>query len=145
MAISTAANVAKYIIYKSLQRKEPVSNLKLQKLLYFIQGSCLVINDEQAFDDDIVAWRYGPVVKSVYYTYSVYGANDIITTFEEEITLPQHLKEVVDFVLDNLLPVSAITLVNETHLDGSPWKEVNINEKLSISSIKSYFKKHYLG
>lgn len=36
--MSTAAKVAEHIIYEAQKRKNPVTNTKLQKLLYFVQG-----------------------------------------------------------------------------------------------------------
>lgn len=39
---------------------EFISNLKLQKLLYYEQGYHLAIFDTPLFDADIEAWMYGP-------------------------------------------------------------------------------------
>ena len=141
--MASALEVAKYIVQESLDRNSPVSNLKLQKLLYFVQGSSLAVNGMPAFDDEIVAWKYGPVVENVYYTYSMYGANDIIPPCEEEVTLSSNLKSIIDFVLSSLLPLSAIELVNETHKYNSPWDRVDMYDVIDIDSIKTYFLEHY--
>lgn len=140
-----ALEVAKYIVQEALHRESPVSNLKLQKLLYFVQGVSLALNNVPAFEDDIVAWKYGPVVEDVYYAYSMYGANDIIIPFEVDVNLTEKLKHVINLVLDELLPVSAIALVNETHLNGSPWHSVNLNAVIPISNIKQYFLDNYMN
>lgn len=140
----TALDVAKYIVQEALCRKNPVSNLKLQKLLYFVQGVSLALHNVPAFNEKIVAWKYGPVVESVYYAYSMYGANDIIVPFKEEFDLTEDLKEVVKLVLDELLELSAIELVKETHMDGSPWTKVSLNDIIPTTSIKEYFLKHYI-
>lgn len=140
-----ALEVAKYIVQEALHRESPVSNLKLQKLLYFVQGVSLALNNVPAFEDDIVAWKYGPVVEDVYYAYSMYGANDIIIPFEADVNLTEKLKHVINLVLDELLPVSAIALVNETHLTGSPWHSVNLNAVIPNSNIKQYFLDNYMN
>lgn len=142
--MTSALEVAKYIVKESIQRNSPVSNLKLQKLLYFVQGSSLVINKERAFEEDIIAWKYGPVVECVYYAYAMYGANDIIPPFDVKINLETNLQSIIDFVLENLLPISAIDLVNETHLPGSPWAEVQQNKIIPVESIENYFLEHYI-
>ena len=142
--MTTALDIAKYIVQEALRRKAPVSNLKLQKLLYFVQGTYLAMYKEVAFQDKIIAWQYGPVVRDVYYAYSMFGANDIIPIDNDEIIeLSPKLKEVIDLVLDKLLNASAIALVNETHKKNSPWDQVDLNETISIDSIAEYFLDNY--
>lgn len=68
-----AIDIARYVITVSLDDGYPVSNLKLQKMLYFIQGVMLVKYKKKAFDEDLVAWQYGPVVKSVYLNFHPMG------------------------------------------------------------------------
>lgn len=46
-----------------------ISNLKLQKLLYYAQGTFLAITNSPLFGDAIEAWMHGPVVPSVYHAY----------------------------------------------------------------------------
>lgn len=60
--------IAHKILNKATQTEfeEPISNLKLQKLLYYMQGFHLAYFDTPLFDDDIEAWMYGPVVPCVY-------------------------------------------------------------------------------
>lgn len=142
--MTKALDVAKYIVQEALRRKAPVSNLKLQKLLYFVQGTYLAMYKEVAFEDKIIAWQYGPVVKDVYYEYSMFGANDIIPIKNDEIVeLPSKLKDVINLVLDKLLTASAIALVNETHKKNSPWDQVYLNETISTDSIAKYFLDNY--
>jgi len=55
---------------------ELISNLKLQKLLYYAQGYALAMNgeNEPLFNDKVYAWKHGPVVKSVYNHYASCGS-----------------------------------------------------------------------
>ena len=140
-----ALDVAKYIVQEALHRESPVINLKLQKLLYFVQGVSLALNNVPAFEDKIVAWKYGPVVEAVYYAYSMYGANNIIIPLGVDLDLAEELKTVVKLVLDELLEVSAIELVKETHVVGSPWSKVSLNDIIPTDSIKKYFLEHYVN
>ena len=73
----SALDIAKYIIDYSNRRDTPVSNLQLQKILYYIQMNFYRRLNKPAFNEDIEAWRYGPVVSSVYNVYCMYGASDI--------------------------------------------------------------------
>jgi uncharacterized phage-associated protein len=58
---------------------ELVSNLKLQKLLYYAQGLAVGMNgpDEPLFADKVYAWKHGPVVKTVYTHYSGAGGGPL--------------------------------------------------------------------
>lgn len=144
--MATASKIAKYIIKEALKRKMPVTNLKLQKLLYFVQGAHLLMHDKEAFPDEIIAWQYGPIVKDVYYEYSIYGANDIIPIDnDEKIKLSIKLKKLISFVLDNLLHVSAIELIKETKKEGSPWNQVSLNKVIDEKDIYEYFLNNYIS
>ena len=63
--------------YKINTDCEFITPLKLQKLLYYIQGMALYIFDKPAFTDKIYAWAYGPVVDSVYQKYKSKGKTPI--------------------------------------------------------------------
>ena len=72
----TANNVAKYLIYLASQEfvgdnkeREGITNLKLQKVLYFVQAYYLAKLNRPLFPDNIEAWEYGPVIPSVYRKY----------------------------------------------------------------------------
>lgn len=56
---------------------DSITNLKLQKLLYYLQGHWLATFDGPLFGDKIEAWRYGPVVPSVYSHFAVNRGNPI--------------------------------------------------------------------
>lgn len=65
-----ASDIAKKLIFKA-QNDEPnggekLTNLKLQKLLYYQQGFHLAVFGIPLFNEDVEAWMYGPVVPDVY-------------------------------------------------------------------------------
>ena len=76
MAYTTAENVAKWFLIRNATEEENgadgISNLKLQKLLYYAQGCTLALKNAPLFDDPIVAWQHGPVVESIYHKYKSY-------------------------------------------------------------------------
>lgn len=73
----TARDIAHYIVDKCTKDKQPVSNLQLQKILYFVQMEYIKLTDEPLFDDCFLAWRYGPVIRSIYDEYSIYSGDRI--------------------------------------------------------------------
>ena len=72
-------DVCGYIICYSNFKKYGVSNLKLQKLLYFVQVFFVAYTEEHTlcFDSKIEAWDFGPVVPKAYYQYSEFSSTDI--------------------------------------------------------------------
>ncbi|MBF0457317.1 MAG: SocA family protein [Nitrospirae bacterium] len=70
-------DIADYFLSKAADDEELLSNLKLQKLMYYAQGLYLVTNKQPLFNEDIEAWTYGPVVPSLYNKYKDYGAGGI--------------------------------------------------------------------
>lgn len=70
-------DVSSYIINYSNQINHPINNLKLQKLLYYIQAATLVETGRKCFNSKIIAWQFGPVVPEAYYYYEEYGRNNI--------------------------------------------------------------------
>lgn len=63
-------DVAKYFL--SLQGNDAgdaISNMKLQKLLYYAQGFALALLDKPLFDEDFEAWAHGPVLRCIYNKY----------------------------------------------------------------------------
>ena len=63
-----ALDIARYIIKYCKDNGYSISNLKLQKLLYFVQAQFLVTyNGRPAFEEKIEAWDFGPVVPEVYH------------------------------------------------------------------------------
>ena len=72
----SAVDLSKYIVTKCAVDDCPISNLQLQKILYYIQKYFLK-HDSIAFYDDIEAWQFGPVVPSSYYRFCGFGAMPI--------------------------------------------------------------------
>lgn len=146
----TASDVAKWFLKYNdgqglLEGAENMSNLKLQKLLYYAQGVFLGITDMPLFDDDIVAWEHGPVVVNVYHEYKSYGRNSI--KYEDSLA-PQ--EEYTDKEEDYLMQVydcfgqyTAWKLRNMTHKE-TPWLSTNRNEVIPIDVIRDYFKENYV-
>lgn len=71
---NSALEVAKYVINHEHKEGRPITNLRLQKLLYFVQAKILVETGNPCFDDEMEAWDFGPVVPSVYHNYKFFGA-----------------------------------------------------------------------
>lgn len=65
-APTTAYAVANWFIEKADEQEQPITHMKLQKLVYLAYGWFYAYFDEPLFDDEILAWHHGPVVSSLY-------------------------------------------------------------------------------
>jgi uncharacterized phage-associated protein len=50
-----------------------ISNMKLQKLVYYAQGVNIALHNRPLFPESLEAWTYGPVVPELFHTYKRYG------------------------------------------------------------------------
>lgn len=67
-----------FLAWTQLEDEAALSNLKLQKLLYYAQGHYMASHDGKAlFSDEIQAWAHGPVVPAVYHQYKQFGSGPI--------------------------------------------------------------------
>ena len=77
--VAKAMDVADEIITLAQKENNPVSNLMLQKVMYFLNAvSLLKRNKPLVSDQNFEKWDYGPVIHSVYSEYSFNGANSIL-------------------------------------------------------------------
>ena len=152
--MTSAKELAKYIIstikeqMTDIQPEEfDVTPLKLQKLLYYCQGYSLALTGKPAFHDKIEAWRYGPVIDSVYQEYKKYTGGIIpYSDITIEVLPDETLRSIVDLVLADKGRYSGETLARMTHKEAT-WIDsysgscggVYMNAEISQSSMKNYF------
>ncbi|KAF5089782.1 hypothetical protein DSECCO2_25580 [anaerobic digester metagenome] len=116
----TVNDVAQYILAKQdIDAGDTISNMKLQKLVYYAQGFCLAMTGEPLFDEEIHAWEHGPVSPDLYHAYKTYGAGSIPppekSVDEISANFREEQLEVIDEVLDVYGQFSAWKLRNLTH------------------------------
>lgn len=117
-----ALEVAKYVINKCTVENYPVSNLQLQKILYFLQKKYLIQQGRRLFKDAIEAWQFGPVVSEVYYQYCGFGSMTI--TMEYPVMLSSEDRMEIDPVVEEKRTKKPWYLVAETHAPGKAWDEI---------------------
>ncbi|RJP26112.1 MAG: DUF4065 domain-containing protein [Candidatus Omnitrophota bacterium] len=121
-----------------------MTNLKLQKLLYYAQGFHLAIFDTPLFDEPVKAWQHGPVVESLYYEYKQHRANSITPPEGFDISIfNEKQKDLLDEISQVYGQFSAWKLRNMTH-EEPPWKNTPQGDEISHESMKEYFKTQLL-
>lgn len=71
-------NVANFIIELAKKNKKNVTNLQLQKILFFLQGYSLSHFRTPLIDGKFSKWKYGPVQQEVYHLFRSYGSSPIV-------------------------------------------------------------------
>lgn len=124
MTNHTADSIARWFIAWAEAEEADLSNLKLQKLLYYAQGHYLGITGQPLFDDDLQAWAHGPVVPAVYRSFKSAGSgpidpDEVLTddfNWDEYADVQQHLMK----VWNTYGAIAAWSLRNRTHRE-APW------------------------
>ena len=118
-----AIDIAKYIVDFCTRNEIAISDLKLQKILYYIQLAFISNLNKFAFKDELEAWKYGPVVKNVYDIYSSFGSTKICLIYDDIIEFKPIEKNVINSVLLKCLPMDVWELVEMTHVPDGPWEQ----------------------
>lgn len=151
---TSAKEIADYVIYLASQKtigdggeKEGITNLKLQKILYFIEAYYLSVKGKSAFVDDILAWEYGPVVPDIYHRFKHYENKPIFSEEGYTCSLPNEDKKIIQEVWTTFDKFSAGRLVEITH-NHEPWIKAYERRKSGDGSdviSKKEMKEYYTG
>lgn len=114
----SAMQIAHYIINKCTIEGCPISNLQLQKILYYIQRSFLKVG-MCAFSDNIEAWQFGPVVREVYNNYCGFGAAKIRLIYD--VNLREDFQRIIDPIVEEKRRLNPWDLVEDTHHPDKAW------------------------
>ena len=139
--------VAKYFIDKANKEKKPITNKKLQKLVYYAQAWSLVLNNKKLFNEPIEAWVHGPAVRSLYVQYKKFGFEPIREAIKADtLNIPGKTKELLDTVWNAYGKLDAGYLEMLTHSE-EPWREAreglqsseSSGNEISPRTMKSYY------
>jgi uncharacterized phage-associated protein len=146
----SASLIAAYFVTVGIEQEVPITQMKLQKMVFFAHGVNLAINDKPLIQETIEAWKYGPVVPILYSNYKLYGNapicdTDLVYNFpKDDITKinSAELKALM-YTWNATKDQTPESLSNWTHKDGSPWKKVYDPNQWAIpipnNLIKEYF------
>ena len=122
---------------------EGITNLKLQKILYFAQANYLANFGRPLFDDDIEAWQYGPVVSGIYHAFKHFGSGpidqgEIDSDFSK---IANEDQSQMQMLWDTYGRYSALFLFQSSH-SHQPWKDAFTNKERKVitkESMKSFY------
>jgi len=156
-----AASIANEFLDLSDQAGRKITQIEIQKLVYFAHGWNLALKEAPLIGELIEAWRYGPVVRTLYDAFKRFGSDPITEKalswgmrgdgkFTCEIPAIQSEDPAEDFYARELVrniwqkygSLAPFKLVEITHLPDSPWRQAFEQSKAYIpnESIQAYFK-----
>lgn len=138
--MKSAQDIANFFLSHSYGGEmDDLTNLKLQKLLYYTQGYALAYLARPLFSDQITAWRHGPVVESVYHSYKQYGKTPLpalqnysLSNFDQDEIF------VINKVASTYGQYSPWRLRNMTHQE-NPWLITPQDCYIDHNEIRNYF------
>lgn len=140
---------SKFIIKYFNDNGKDVTNLMLEKLLYFLEAIYMAItDDDKLYNEDFYAFEFGPVSKIIYNEYKRFGKYPIkIST--ANININHDNKKYIEFLFNLFKDYTPFDLVNLSHSKGSPWYEINEeyggNIKKDVIIEKAATKKWFKG
>lgn len=154
-------SIANFFLELAWENNEPVTPMKLQKLVYYAHGWNLGLNDEPLLDELVEAWRYGPVIPSIYHEFKHFGTKPIsekakyidlktLRLYDHPLPADENVLRLLQKIWEVYGKASAIKLSNMTHQPGTPWYRVYDpngprNQKIDNDIIKNYFREKAQG
>jgi len=129
-------DVANFVLDYSDQRGLKITNLALQKLLYFAHGWFYSIYEHPLIKNKFEAWQYGPVQRVIYDQFKAFrdsSIRDVRATYidpsnGEPVLKPYKIEpdhaQIIKEVLEKYAQYSAGQLVEQTHVEDGPWEYV---------------------
>ncbi len=150
--MAEAVDIARYLIKLAAAEPEPeyLSHMRLQKLLYYVQGWSLAATSRPAFDSAIEAWAHGPVVRRVYPLFADYGDRPIPFHESSSDDIRKQVKDLVASVWEGYKQYSANALRQKTHSE-KPWQDArgalpadeSSDAEITIESMQKFFEDEY--
>lgn len=125
---------------------DPLTQMKVIKLLYFAYGRYLVMTQNKLFSSPIIHLQYGPVVTEVHKEFNGQVVLDLnkpdkaamndynLVSQDEEIT------NLLSNVNDDFINYNASRLSNQTHQPGSPWNLTQMGKVIKDQLIFDTFR-----
>lgn len=124
--------MANFVIKIAKGLGKPVTNLKLQKVLFFLQGYCLSEYEAPLIDGNFSKWRYGPVEEVVYRNFKNNGAIPITSEYKEAFFNDGiiQIKDVkIDFKSESSDFMEELECVTKKLISIEPWRLVEMTHE----------------
>ncbi|RUW55477.1 DUF4065 domain-containing protein [Mesorhizobium sp. M1A.F.Ca.ET.072.01.1.1] len=150
--------IANEILHRAWAEQLEVTQIDMQKILYFLHGHHLLEHGQPLIKSEFEAWDFGPVQRSVYDAFKGFG-DQPITELAQKLDPVKRLTSPFPKLVDNAavatierhlykyLEIPSFALVDITHQPGTPWSRtiesakshVNVGMRIKNDLISTYF------
>lgn len=151
-----ATSIANFFVKKGIESGSLLTPMQVNKLVFLSHGYCLATMDKPLIFEAVHAWKYGPVIHSVYRRFKEYGGHQIdrlLLAFHEKPEFEKLSTELEDerMLLETVWKGygqrSGAQLSTITHRAGSPWHKVwesnGGKDQLDAVIPEAYIKEYY--
>lgn len=125
---------------------DELTQMKVMKLLYYVQGTCLAVYGHRAFTDDMLAAPSGPVIERVQVRYGqrqrIVGdlSQDVVAQRDAAgIADSSEMGQVLLAVWRTFGDMSTVQLDKQTRQE-RPWQETPSGQAIDVDHLTTYFK-----
>jgi uncharacterized phage-associated protein len=147
MTANDARVVANHFIRLSKETNDLLTPMQILKLVYLAHGWMLGLYGRPLISQNVMAWKYGPVIVDVYHSLKSFRATDVDREIVSPVngTLGELEADLVTKIYNAYKDWNGIELSNLTHRPDSPWSvtvdKSGLDSVISNDLIQDYFKK----
>ena len=119
--------IAEYLRRKADEVGDSLTPMQLIKLVYLCHGWMLGLHGRRLINEDVEAWRYGPVIRALYDEVKNFRSNPVERPLADSRAVDKiedDEKNIIDQVFDIYGKYTGIELSKLTHAPGTPWSEI---------------------
>lgn len=115
--------IADWYLIRAARDGEHLTQMKLQKLVYIAHGWYLGLTGQPLISEQVEAWKFGPVIRSLYRYFADYGATPIPAPSSPIALIPQEIERFLEAIWIRYKGYDAVDLSAMTHAPNTPWSE----------------------
>ena len=136
--------IANALIERANRNQRPLTPMQIIKLVYICHGWMLGLYGRPLVKQHIEAWRYGPVISSVYQKLKRYGGDHVTDKISvTDVQFDPLEDDLIDQVVEKYSHLSGIYLSRMTHAAGTPWYTIWTREGQNSIIPNDLIEEHY--
>lgn len=140
-----AKEIVNWFIGYSAQQNCSLSIMTLLKLANISHGWFLALYDRPLFNNSIEAWKYGPVVPDIYFSFRNQGSTPTNTVTIQTELIDDEINDFLVQIYNIYGSMSPFQLSDLTHVAGGPWDIIKRLGGFYSVIPNDLIKQHYVG
>lgn len=144
-----AVTIANRFLELATEQGKRLTPMQLIKLSYIAHGFSLAIYKRPLLSEGVEAWRYGPVIPSLYRKLKSYGSGPVTgplaMNWGRSEGLDEPDRELLDAVFAKYGSLTGTQLSYLTHKRGTPWEKAYVPDMYGVELDEREIQAHYEG